>query len=125
MTLPTSIVASPATRTLARQIIADTTWDGADATLRHLTQVRPSQLPALVHLLAVAATTGEIPGGPAGQERKPILLSEEERRRAHARYNAGHRDPATRRGEREYQRAAKRATTPATAGPSPDTEEAA
>lgn len=120
MTLPTSIVATPATRNLARQIIADTTWDGAEGTLRNLGQVRPSQLPALVHLLAVAATTGEVPGGAAGRDRKALLLTADERRRAHNRFNAGHRDPATRRGESEYQRARKRGhQTPAAATSTP------
>lgn len=109
MTLPSSVVATPATRAIARQIILDTQWDGADATLRHLPQVRPSQLAALVHLLAAAATTGEVATEPA-TIRKPLLLSEDERRRAHARFVAGHRDPATRRGEQEYQRARRRLT---------------
>jgi hypothetical protein len=109
MTLPDSVVATPATRAIARQILADTHWDGAEATLRHLPQVTPAQIPALVHLLSVAATTGEIPTGPAGALRKPLLLDEDERLRAHARFIAGHRDPATRRGEQEYNRARRRA----------------
>lgn len=109
MTIPATIVATPATRNLARLIVADTSWDGAEATLRHLPAVRPEQLPALVHLLAEAAATGEVPGGRADRERRALLLDEDERRRAHNRFNAGHRDPATRRGESEYQRARKRA----------------
>lgn len=109
MSLPTSIVATPATRTLARHIITDTQWDGAEATLRYLPEVHPTQIAALIHLLAAGAITGEIPTGPAGITRKPLLLTDEERRRAHARFIAGQRDPATRRGEREYNRARRRA----------------
>lgn len=108
MTFPTTIVATPATRSLARQIITDTAWDGAEATLRHLPELRPSQLAALIHLLAQAAGTGEVPAGAGAGDRKPLLLTEDERRRAHRRYAAGHRDPATRRGESEYQRERKR-----------------
>ncbi|GEP38861.1 hypothetical protein NPS01_25240 [Nocardioides psychrotolerans] len=108
MTLPDSIVASPATRAIARQIITDTQWDGAEATLRHLPDLHPTQIPALIHLLAAAAATGDIPTSPAATTRKPLLLTEDERRRAHARFVAGATDPATRRGEQEYQRARRR-----------------
>lgn len=101
---PASIVATPATRNLAKQILLDSQWDGADAVLRHLPDVRPSQVPALVALLAKAALTGTIPA-PTGAPRKPLLLTPDERKRAHARYVAGVRDAATVRGEREYQRA--------------------
>lgn len=106
MTMPptATIVASPATRSIARQIIVDSQWDGADAVLRHLPDVRPAQIPALVALLAKAALTGSVPAA-TGAPRKPLMLTADERKRAHARYVAGSRDPATVRGEREYQRA--------------------
>jgi hypothetical protein len=103
-----SIVASPATRTLARRLIADTQWDGAEATMAALEEIRPQQIPALIHLLAAAASTGEVDPSRGGEDREPITLTPEERRRAHRRYQAGQRDPATRRGERDYQRASKR-----------------
>lgn len=108
MSIPYStVVATPATRKLAKAILADAMWDGADAVLRHLPDVYPGQVPALIYLLARAATTGEVPA-PTGTPRKPLLLSPDERRRAHRRYAAGSRDPATMRGEREYQRESKR-----------------
>ena len=108
MTMPPTVVATSATRTIARAILAETEWDGADAVTRHLPNVRECQIPALIALLAKAATTGELPPSVA-KIRKPLLLSEEERRRAHRRYAAGERDRATIRGEQEYHRARGRA----------------
>ena len=104
--IPT-VVATKPTRVIAKAILADAQWDGADAVLRHLPDVQPHQIPALVALLARAAVTGELPAH-TGAPRKPLLLSVEERKRAHRRYSNGARDPATIRGEREYQRESKR-----------------
>lgn len=103
-----NVVATPATRSIARHILAETAWDGAEAVLRHLPDVRECQIPALIALLAKAAVTGERPAGTVGPPRKAILLDEEERRRAHRRYGAGARDAATVRGEQEYQRERRR-----------------
>ncbi len=82
-----NIVATPATRTIAKAILADAQWDGGDAVLRHLPDVRPDQLAALIHLLVRTAITGEVPAA-TGAHRKPLTLSVDERRRAHRRQPA-------------------------------------
>lgn len=108
MTMPPSLVATTNTRFIARTILAEIEYDGADAVARHLPNVQPHQVPALIALLAKAATTGTLPPAPNGRPRMPLLLTVDERRRAHARWTAGARDRATIRGEREYQRESKR-----------------
>lgn len=98
-----NVVATPATRNLARQIILETKWDGSDAALRHLPLVHPSQSAALVVLLAQAAAEA-VPNSETHKRGGALLLCEVERRLAHRRYAAGERDAATINGEREYQR---------------------
>lgn len=107
MSAPMSIVATNPTRLLARAILSETEEDGADAVMRHLPDVQPCQVPALIALIAKAAVTGEVPARPSGQPAKPLLLTEDERRKAHARFRQGARDRETMRGEREYQRESK------------------
>lgn len=108
--LDVNVVATRATRAIARHIILESPDTGADAVLRHLRDLDPEQLVPLVALLAKAAASGELPPiALTGQPMKALRLSEEGRREAHRLYVGGRRDPETRHGEREYQRERKRA----------------
>lgn len=103
-----NIVATRATRAIARQMIDGIEEHGADAVLKHIHSLKPEQFVPLVALLAKAAATGEMPV-PVGQPEKVVLLTEEERKELHRLYGQGKRDPHTIRGEREYKREKKRA----------------
>lgn len=119
------IVPTRATALIARKILADTHEAGADAVLRHIDDLEPTQYVALVAILAKAAADKVAPPVPGGKPLKAIILTEDQRRRAHTRYTAGHRDAITVRGEREYQRERKRASRAARNAMHPATDEAA
>lgn len=78
---------------------------GADAALRHLPDLQPEQLTALVGLLLTQIKVISKSGRPT----MPLTLSEEERRRGYAAWRRGERTPFTERAYREYQRANQRA----------------
>ncbi|MGZ4519980.1 MAG: hypothetical protein ACXVXP_00225 [Mycobacteriaceae bacterium] len=100
-----TLVATPATQKIARQIIRDTAEEGADAVLRWLPEVQPEQVTALLVLIAREAAAVRLPSGPRPLGRfVPDLLTHEERRRAHAAYERGERAEWVVTGEREYQR---------------------
>jgi hypothetical protein len=106
-----NIVATNATRNLARAIIRETADSGADATMRHLRDVAPEQFPALVAILAREASAIRIPRGagfPIDGRLVVDVLTEDERRTAHAAYVRGVRDEWVIAGEREYQRLRRR-----------------
>lgn len=99
------------TRRIARRIVRETEVIGADATLRHLCDVPPQQVPALVALLAkyAAGRTGLTAAGPVKLLDRvppgmPNRFTVEQRRDAHRRYANGSRAPEVVAGEREYQR---------------------
>lgn len=92
------IVATPATRAIAERIIRETADDGAEATMRHLPDVNPAQVPALVALIARAAAATGLAAG-------DLAMSRKAQKEAHNRYNAGQRDAVTRHGELAYQQA--------------------
>lgn len=73
--------------------------------------------PALAVVLADQATLPDLPRG------GPFLLSEDDRRRAHAAHQRGEEGAWIRLGEREYQRARarRRRRTPTSDDASPDT----
>lgn len=123
-----NIVATTATRKLARAIIRETADNGADATLRHLHDVAPDQLPALIAILAREAAGARIPRGshfPIDGRLVVDVLTVEERRTAHAAYVRGLRDEWVVNGEREYQRLRRRRDRAANRGaPELDLEEA-
>jgi hypothetical protein len=117
-----NVVPTLATKRIGHQLIRDTRRVGADATVQWLQRVAPTQVPALVAMLAqeIAVRPKRSPSkrdqmAARGAARRARIAKEEaewtqERaRRGHARYIAGARDDETRTAERVYQRrAAKR-----------------
>lgn len=96
-----NVVPTPATRTLARRMIADAEkTSGADASLAHLHDVHPLQLVALVGLLLTATKQHKKIGRPA----VPLQFSEDDRRRGYTAYRNGLHTEFTEAAYREYQR---------------------
>ena len=70
------IVPTRATALIARKILADTHEAGADAVLRHIDDLEPTQYVALVAILAKAAADKVAPPVPGGKPLKAIILTE-------------------------------------------------
>lgn len=101
-----NIVPTDATRRLARSMMADARrTTGGDAALKHLPELQPEQLVALIGALLTQIKVTEKVGRPP----LPLELAEDERRRCHAAYRNGDRTPEVVAGEREYQRVNQRA----------------
>lgn len=101
-----TVVVSPKVRALSHRM-RNTVADGAsptDVVLDMLDLCPDRELPALIVSLLGHTRRS------AGRPTVPLTLTDAERRAAHARHAQGATDEATRQGEREYQRAHKRAS---------------
>lgn len=96
-----NLVPTPATQHVAKLMMRTTLRDTpADAVLRHLPQLEPQQVPALLALVLRNAKINQKPG----RQRLPDLFSAAERRRGYASYKRGDRSDWAVACFREYQR---------------------
>lgn len=103
-----NVVATKETRRALERMLEAAKGDGAgEAVLRHLREVDPPQLPALVTLLVRGAVRST--PGTRGRPSLPFHLTPDQQRNGYTQYRQGSRTDFAITAAREYMRANKRA----------------